>query len=276
MELEKVYDDFCATNEEYELLVSNEKFIEHRVVNGDDLKRYNANVKQTYEEARDVYTQLKCENEKSKQNLTMAPLTTAIKRDMNRQKNIISAVEDNLLNKTPNYGSLQMDRGNMEKLLDEICDKVARLTVIQQDTQLQNDVEVIIETAYNTLRNVNLCLRSNQNPKLAVTLLNDNLSPTNTESNSSTLTTSITSHTQAQASISTSMAVAPSHTSNPQNLQPMGVPTVSPPTPIHFTMAITSQQYNPVSSLPMVGSVYLPTSQPATPPPPHKYYTPVP
>ena len=57
VELEKVYDDFCATNEEYELLVSNEKFIEHRVVNGDDLKTYNANVKQTYEEARDVYTQ---------------------------------------------------------------------------------------------------------------------------------------------------------------------------------------------------------------------------
>ena len=46
---------------------------------------------------------------------------------------------------------LQMDRGDMGKLLDEICDKVARLTVIQQDTQLQDDAEVIIETAYNTL-----------------------------------------------------------------------------------------------------------------------------
>ena len=110
-------------------------------------------------------------------------------------------------------------------------------------------------------------LRSNQNPKLAVTLLNDNLSPTNTESNSSTLTTSLTSHTQAQASVSTSMPVTSSHTSNPQNLQPMRLPTVSPPTPIvHSTMAITSQQYNPVSSLPMVISVFLPTSQPGTPP----------
>ena len=47
VELEKVYDDFCVINEEYELLVSNEKFIEHRVLNGDDLKTYNANVKQT-------------------------------------------------------------------------------------------------------------------------------------------------------------------------------------------------------------------------------------
>ena len=33
-----------------------------------------------------------------------------------------------------------MDRGDLEKLLDEICEKVARLTVIQQDTQLQDDV----------------------------------------------------------------------------------------------------------------------------------------
>ena len=112
---------------------------------------------------------------------------------------------------------------DMEKLLDEICDKVARLTVIQQHTRLQDDVEVIIETAYNTLRSVNLCFRSNQNPKLALTLLNDNLSPTNTESNSSTLKTPLTSHTQAQASISTPMPVVPSPTSrNPPNLQHMG------------------------------------------------------
>ena len=217
VELEKVYNDFCVINEEDELLVSNEKFIEYRVVNGDDLKSYNANVKQTYEEARDVYTQLKCENDKSKQNLTMAPLTTAIKIDMNRLKNIISAVEDNLLNDTPNYDSLHMDRGDMEKLLDEICDKVARLIVIQQDTQLQDDVEEIIETAYNTLRNVSLCLRSNQNPKLAVTLLNDNLFPTNTESNSSTLTTTSELNTFVQTGSSLTQswyyntAPAPAH-----------------------------------------------------------------
>ena len=38
VELENVYDDFCVTSEEYELLVTDEKFAEHRVVNGDDLK----------------------------------------------------------------------------------------------------------------------------------------------------------------------------------------------------------------------------------------------
>ena len=125
---------------------------------------------------------------------------------MSRLKIIISAVEDNLSKATPKNDSLHMDRGDMEKLLDEICDKVARLIVIQY-TQLQDDVEVIIESAYNTLRNANLCLWSKQNPKVAVTLLNDNLSATNTESISSTMTTSVVSHTQTQASSSTSMPV---------------------------------------------------------------------
>ena len=74
VELEKAYDDFCVISEEYELLVSDEKFTEHRVVNGDDLITYNANVKQTYEEARNVYGIIKAENEKSKQNLAMAPV----------------------------------------------------------------------------------------------------------------------------------------------------------------------------------------------------------
>ena len=205
----------------------------------------------TYEEARDVYIQLKCENDKSQQTVTMAPLTTAIKRDMSRLKIIISAVEDNLSKETPNYDSLHMDRGDMEKLLDEICDKVPRLTVIQQDTQLQDDVEVIVESAYNTLRNANLCLWSKQNAKVAVTLLNDNLSATNTESISSTMTTSGVSHTQTQASSSTSMPVKPSPTSNPLNFQPMEVPPVSVPAPtVYSTMAISPQQYNSVNSLP--------------------------
>ena len=88
VELENVYDDFCVTSEEYELLVTDEKFAEHRVVNEDDLKTYYANVKQTYEEARDVYIQLKCENDKSQQNETMAPLATTIKRDMSRMKSL--------------------------------------------------------------------------------------------------------------------------------------------------------------------------------------------
>jgi hypothetical protein len=64
VELEKVFDDFCVTTEEYELLVSDEKFVEHRVVNGDDLKMYKMNVTQTYQEAREVYTRVKWDKDK--------------------------------------------------------------------------------------------------------------------------------------------------------------------------------------------------------------------
>ena len=265
VELEKVYDDFCTTCEEYELLVSDEKFVEHRVVNGDELKTYKANVEQTYQQARNVYIHLKSENDKFKQNLTMAPLTTAIKRDMNRLKNYISAVEENLSKETPSYESLHMDKGDMEKLLDEICDKVAKLSVIEQDTELQEGVEAIIDTAYSTLRNVNLCLRLNQNPKVTVASPNDGVSPVNTESSSSTLISSITSHSETQASSSTTMPVEPTDIGNPTNLQPTGVPAVTPsPSAVYTTMDITSQQYHPTGSMSTVSSLHLPVSQPAT------------
>ena len=133
VELEKAYDDFCVISEEYELLVSVEKFSEHRVVNGDDLTTYNANIKQTYEEARNVYGVIKAENEKSKQNLAMAPLRTTIKRDMNRLQDKISAVDTSLTEESPSLDSLQMDRSDMKQLLD--------------------DAETIMGTAFNRIIN---------------------------------------------------------------------------------------------------------------------------
>lgn len=69
IELEKVYDDFCIVNEEFEFLVSEEQYVEHRVVNGDDLNTYQMNVKQTYDEARDVFLQLKKTNQRFVSNL---------------------------------------------------------------------------------------------------------------------------------------------------------------------------------------------------------------
>ncbi|CAB3984364.1 Hypothetical predicted protein [Paramuricea clavata] len=112
VELEKVYDEFCIITEEYELLVSNEKFVEHRVVNGDDITTYNANVKQTYVEARNVYVKIKAKNERSKQNIATAPLMTALRRDMNRLQDIISAVDDSLSQ------SLQMDKSDLGEFVE--------------------------------------------------------------------------------------------------------------------------------------------------------------
>ncbi len=173
VELEKAYDDFCVVSEEYELLVSDEKFSEHRVVNGDDLTTYNSNVKQICEEARNVYGIIKADNEKSKQNLAMAPLRTTIKRDMNRLQDIISAVDTSLTQESPSLDSLQMDRrSDMEQLLDEICDKVTKLAALQPDTQLQDDVETIMGTAFNRIRRVNLYLKENQASKVPMTSIN--------------------------------------------------------------------------------------------------------
>jgi hypothetical protein len=55
IELEKAYDDFCVANEEFELLVSEEENSEHCVVNGEDVSEYRDNVKQCYNEAREVF-----------------------------------------------------------------------------------------------------------------------------------------------------------------------------------------------------------------------------
>lgn len=59
VELEKVYDDFCVIDEEYETLVSEEEHADHRVVNGLDIIAYRANVKEAYTVARNAFMQAK-------------------------------------------------------------------------------------------------------------------------------------------------------------------------------------------------------------------------
>ena len=59
VELEKVYDDFCVIDEEYETLVSSEEHREHQIVNGLDITAYRANVNEAYIGARNAYMQAK-------------------------------------------------------------------------------------------------------------------------------------------------------------------------------------------------------------------------
>ena len=59
VELEKVYDDFCAVDEEYETLVVDEEHAEHQIVNGLDITAYRANVTEAYTGARDAFMQTK-------------------------------------------------------------------------------------------------------------------------------------------------------------------------------------------------------------------------
>ena len=59
VELEKVYDDFCVIDEEYETLVSSEEHAEHQIVNGLDITAYWANVNEVYTGARNAFVQAK-------------------------------------------------------------------------------------------------------------------------------------------------------------------------------------------------------------------------
>lgn len=59
VELEKVYDDFCVIDEEYQTLVLDEEHAEHRIVNGLDITAYRTNVNEVYTGARKDFEQAK-------------------------------------------------------------------------------------------------------------------------------------------------------------------------------------------------------------------------
>ena len=59
VELEKVYDDFCVIDKEYETLVFNEELAQHQIVNGLDITAYRANVNEAYTGSRDAFMQAK-------------------------------------------------------------------------------------------------------------------------------------------------------------------------------------------------------------------------
>ena len=59
IELDNNYDTFCEINEEYETIVLDNEKEKHRVVNGEDIPTYRANVMKSYEEARNIFVQAK-------------------------------------------------------------------------------------------------------------------------------------------------------------------------------------------------------------------------
>ena len=76
VELEKAYDDFCIVDEEYETVVSNEEHAEHRIVNGQDLTTYRANVSEVYTGARNAFTQAKVAKTQRVAQLSSEPPST--------------------------------------------------------------------------------------------------------------------------------------------------------------------------------------------------------
>jgi hypothetical protein len=97
-ELEKVFDDFFVINEEYELIVSDEKYAEHRVVNGEDIKTYRDNVKRCYQEARSVFVSVKTTIEQKARQQSAGPVKVALKNDICRIRELITVVDERVLN----------------------------------------------------------------------------------------------------------------------------------------------------------------------------------
>ena len=126
-ELEKVFDDFCCINEQYEVVMADEKYAEHRVVNGEDIKAYRDNVKQSYSEASSVYVNMKSINEEVARKQTTNPVKVAINNDIRRIQELITLVDTNIESDDINVDALQPDKNELQSILNKICTNMAQL-----------------------------------------------------------------------------------------------------------------------------------------------------
>ena len=164
-ELEKVFDDFCVINEEYELIVSDEKYAEHRVVNGEDIRTYRDNVKRCYQEARSVFVSVKATIEQKARQQSAGPVKVALKNDICRIRELITVVDESFKLDNVNIGALQLDKSDLQSILNIICDNMAKLGSIETQEQvnlIQEEVDAIIRAVYNCIRKINLFLHEQQ------------------------------------------------------------------------------------------------------------------
>jgi hypothetical protein len=143
IELEKAYDDFCVENEEFELLVLKEENSEHRIVNGEDVSEYRDNVKQCYNEAREVFLEQKAAEQEISKNLAVEPARVALKLDSSRIGELIETVDININSTSPNKRALQLDKEELQAMLNVLCGKISELSLIgssksEQDIQVLN------------------------------------------------------------------------------------------------------------------------------------------
>ena len=129
-DLEKVYDEFWSVNEEFEELVSQEAYAEHRTVNGEDVIEYRRHVQRGYEDARDVFLRQKASNEALSKSQAAGPARIALKFDIRRMGEILKAVNENLNTMDPNVEALKLDKQELQLMLDMMCKKTSELYLI--------------------------------------------------------------------------------------------------------------------------------------------------
>ena len=126
-ELEKVFDDFCMVNEEFEIVASNEEYAEHRVVNRDDIKTYRESVNQSYQKTRNVFVQVKANNQQILKDQAAGPIRTALKNDFCRIHELIAVIDKNFEFENLNPQALQLDKNDLQSVLNVICDNMTKL-----------------------------------------------------------------------------------------------------------------------------------------------------
>ena len=166
-ELEKGYDDFCCMNEEFEHLVLEEENVELRIVNGEDIMQYRNNVQRSYEEARDVFVQLKAQNEEINRSKTSGPARLALKLDICRIGELLKASEKNFNDPNPNIQALKLDMQDLQSVVDVMCQKTSELCLIassqsENDIQLQSEIDKVVGQVYSQVRAINLYLHEVQ------------------------------------------------------------------------------------------------------------------
>jgi hypothetical protein len=134
-ELEKVFDDFCIINKEYKL-VSDGKYAEHHVVNGEDIKTYRDNVKRCYQEARSVFVSVRTTIKQKARQQSAGPVKVALNNDICRICNLITVIDQSFKLDNVNMGALQLDKSDLQSILDIICDNMAKLGSIEMQEQV--------------------------------------------------------------------------------------------------------------------------------------------
>ena len=129
--LEKAYDDFCNVNEEFEIVVCEEKFAEHRLVNGKDIKTYKDGVYNSYQDARKLYVSAKKEHEDNYRERTAEPVKVAIKNDICRIHELMTVIDKNLESENINTNVLLLDKTELQSMMNLICENVNKLYSIE-------------------------------------------------------------------------------------------------------------------------------------------------
>ena len=135
--------------------------------------QYRNNVQRSYEEARDVFVQLKAQNEEINKSKASGPARLALKLDICRIGELLQASEKNFNYPNPNIQALKLDMQDLQLMADVICEKTSELCLIassqsENDIQLHSEIDKVVGQVYSQVRATNLYLHEVQSLEKAL------------------------------------------------------------------------------------------------------------